>query len=456
MQTDTKVTSHVMRRLSVSIDQTPSTAPEERLLLSYLTPEEKHRLVGSFVVENFWDTFIEENRDPIDRFRQLAKESIPAFIEAYQDVWDYVIDVNKLDDQFVYEGLRKNEVLKGLSLEELILANKLLSLSLYSELEKDCLMALNKTILGELAVDMKTRYELSDEEYQLLMTPSFETFFVKYHFDHFEYTVNDDPETKEEQRKSLIRNFHANDPDLFELRYAEMHFPTGENLGAMLEMQKAALAQRAAKKAAFIEGREDFIAFEKLLEYDNFLDFEYRYNLEACPEYYLRKVLFAACQEEGIFADVEKPLSLQDQEFIAGVNKLIKIRENSYVIGLGVDFGERGEGALADIQEVSAEGTRAAILKKLKQGSPCLVRSVHGDGEVMIVGYEGESLLALNRLGNLTVVSEEDIDLSEGVTVFQKYEPKFIESLNQSADVFVARTPYLDRSSYEHAFKAGM
>jgi hypothetical protein len=46
---------------------------EKRFLLSYLTPEEKHKLVGSFVVENFWDTFINLNIDSINRFRAIAK-----------------------------------------------------------------------------------------------------------------------------------------------------------------------------------------------------------------------------------------------------------------------------------------------------------------------------------------------------------------------------------------------
>ncbi|OJU88202.1 hypothetical protein BGO17_04505 [Candidatus Saccharibacteria bacterium 49-20] len=431
----------------MSIEQTPTRATQERLLLSYLSPEEKHHLVGSFVVEDFWPIFMKENSDSINRFRQLAKESIPEFIEAYQDVWDYVIDVNKLDDEFVYEGLRRNSVLQGLSLEELTLANKLLSLSLYSELEKDCLMALNKTILGELAEDLRARYNLSDDEYQLLMTPSFETFFVKYHFDHFEYAVNDNPDTKAGQREDLIRNFHANDPALFELRYAEMQFPVGGDLSAVFAMQKAGIAQRAAMKAEFISGRADFVAFEKLLEYDNFLDFEYRYNLEACPEYYVRKMLFAACQEAGIFAGVEKPLRLQDSEFISGVNELIRLREQSYVIELGPGTDDD---TFADIEEVLIEGSKEEVLRRLKQGSPSMGR--RSEGDVMIVGYEGETLLARTAEGGLVAVSDEEFDTFGEFVTFQKYDRGMIEGLSQSIDGFIARRPYLDRTPYEHAF----
>jgi len=444
----------------MSIEETSGAVQQERVLLSYLTPEEKHHLVGSFVIENFWDAFIEDNADPINRFRQLAKESIPGFIDAYQDVWDYVVDVNKLDDQFVGESLKKNAVPGELSPEELKLGNKLLGLSLYSELEKDCLMALNKTILGELAGDMKVQYELSDDEYQLLMTPSFETFFTKYHFDHFEYAANDDPESKQIQRDALIRNFHANDAALFELRYAEMHFPAGDDMSAMLSMQKAALANRAEKKVAFIAGREDFVAFEKLLEYDNFLDFKYRYNLEACPEYYLRKMLFAECQEAGIFVDVDRPLSLQDAEFVAGVNELIALREEKYVIKLGRGSDSNEHALLEGMDETPIEGSKETILEHIKQGSPCVARtsrqvnanSTPAPTDMTIVGYEKGVLLAATENGEITPIDDVQLDEFDEFVAFHKYNRVMLGNINQSVDAFIKRKPYLDRTSYEHAF----
>lgn len=440
------------------MEQMPASATQERLILSYLSPEEKHRLVGSFVVENFWDTFIEENSDPIDKFRQLAKESIPDFIKAYQDVWDYVIEVNQLDDEFVYESIRKSTTFEGLSPEELKLANKLLGLSLYSELEKDCLMALNKTILGELAEDMRAKYNLSDDEYQLLMTPSFETFFTKYHFDHFEYATTEDSELKQTQQEALIRNFHANDPALFELRFADMNFPTGDNLSAVLAMQKAALADRAAKKVAFIDGRDDFVAFEKLLEYDNFLDFEYRYNLEACPEYYLRKMLFTECRKAGILTEVEKPLELQDTDFISGVNELIKLREQKYIIGLEVGDEETVGIASAGIKEVPIEPSREEIIKHLKQGSPCLLYTADEAApnsqscKMIIVGYDNDTLLARIDGEGVVAIDSTTVDDAEGAVVFQKHDQEFIEGVNNATDKFIERKPYLDRSTYEHAF----
>ncbi len=75
----------------------------KRILLSYLTPEEKHKLVGSFVIENFWDSFIKLNLESIERFRDIAKKSIQLFIESYQDVWDYVVDINNLNSGQVLE-----------------------------------------------------------------------------------------------------------------------------------------------------------------------------------------------------------------------------------------------------------------------------------------------------------------------------------------------------------------
>ncbi|MDB5159990.1 MAG: hypothetical protein JWO99_253 [Candidatus Saccharibacteria bacterium] len=416
-------------------------------LLSYLSPEEKHKLVGSFVIEDFWDTFNEENSDPIDRFRQLAKESIPEFIEAYQDVWDYVVDINELDDTFLTESIEKNTVFNGLSLEELQIAGNLLSLSLYSELEKDCLMALNKTILGELTDGLRAKYGFSDDEYQLLMTPSFETFFTKYHFDHLEYAINEDPESKAEQREALIRNFHANDPALFELRFADMHFPVVDNMGEMLAMQKGMLAQRAAKKVAFIGEREDLTAFEKLLEYDNFLDFEYRYNLEACPEYYLRKKLFAACQENGIFTDLTSPMALKDPEFIDGVNKLINIRSTKYIIDAHPTL---------DTDEVSIDGSKETILKYLKKGSPVLARRKgqdQSDEVITIVGYENKSIIAKNSDDQYSELSDTELASYQLFSALQKYDELVTEGLKASIRVFNKRTPYLNRADYEHGFQ---
>ena len=85
-----------------------SIKKSENLLLSYLSAKEKHALVGSFVIENFWDTFTEENAASIKIFREIAKKSIQHFIEVYQDVWDYVIQINLLDDHFLINTTKAN------------------------------------------------------------------------------------------------------------------------------------------------------------------------------------------------------------------------------------------------------------------------------------------------------------------------------------------------------------
>lgn len=416
-------------------------------LLSYLTPEEKHGLVGSFVIEDFWDTFNLENAESISRFRHIAKESIPEFIETYQDVWDYVITVNQLDDQYVSESMQQNKRFDGLSVRELQIAGNLLSLSLYSELEKDCLMALNKTVLIELAGDLRAKYNLDDEEYQLLLTPSFETFFTKYHFDHFEYAVTEDPDDKAALKKSLIQNFHANDPSLFELRYSEMHFQTGEGLSAIFTAQKAMLAARAAKKTAFIDGREDLVAFEKLLEYDNFLDFEYRYNLEACPEYYVRKQLFDAAKEVGLFPDIEKPLQLTDAAFIAGVNELITLRKNQYVIDVRVGYDELEASGV----KMQSEVPSTTLRQQLENGSVWSAL-LHGE-KILIVGYDNDQFIARDASGNYRETSIADIDTLEQIELHQKYTPGCFDLILDAMQVLNEREPYLDRSNYEIGFQ---
>jgi hypothetical protein len=419
-----------------------STA-EPTILLSYLTPEEKHGLVGSFVIEDFWDTFNLENAGSISKFRDMAKESIPAFIDAYQDVWDYVITVNQLDDRYVAESTLQNQRFNGLSVRELQIAGNLLSLSLYSELEKDCLMALNKTVLIELAEDLRAKYNFDDEEYQLLLTPSFETFFTKYHFDHFEYAVTEEPDAKAKLRDTLIRNFHANDPALFELRYSEMHFQTGEGLSAVFTAQKAMLANRAAKKTAFIDGREDLIAFEKLLEYDNFLDFEYRYNLEACPEYYVRRQLFDAAKEAGLFPDAQKPLHLTDVEFIEGVNELIALRKTQYITELSV----KEEALELHGVETFAEMSASSLKQQLENGSVC--RAVLENSQILIVGYDTDQFIARDTTGNYRQITIADIETLEHVELLRKYAPKTFDSMLESIQTLNQRTPYLDRSGYE-------
>lgn len=423
--------------------QAIDTSPQSNNLLSYLTPEEKHGLVGSFVVEDFWDTFNIENADSISRFRQIAKESIPDFIEAYQDVWDYVVTVNQLDDQYIAESITQNKRFNGLGVRELQIAKNLLSLSLYSELEKDCLMALNKTILTELASDLRTKYNFTDEEYQLLLTPSFETFFTKYHFDHFEYAVTEDPDAKSTIRETLIRNFHANDPELFELRYSEMHFQSGEGLSAVFAAQKAMLATRAAKKTAFIDGREDLIAFEKLLEYDNFLDFEYRYNLEACPEYYVRRQLFTAAKDAGLFTDVQKPLHLTDTVFIEGINELITLRKAQYITEVNIENDGIDTGSVHALTEVSP----ANIRQQLENGSIC--RATFRSAHILIVGYDNENFIAQDTSRRYYEIQTSDINELEQVEVLLKYAPGTFDSLLDSMQTLNQRAPYLDRNNYE-------
>lgn len=428
-------------------------ASNRRFLLSYLTPEEKHKLVGSFVVENFWDTFIKANSESISRFRNIAKKSIPLFIESYQNVWDYVVDINQLDDTFLTESIAANKVLNGLSLNELKIANKLLSLSLYSELEKDCLMALNKTILTELASDLREKYKFTDEEFQLLMTPSFETFFTKYHLDHFEYAVTSDTVLQDKLRKQLISNYHAHDPKLFELRFATMNFPTGSNLVDLLSVQKNSIADKSAKKIAFIGDRKDVKAFEKLLEYDNFLDFKYRYNLQACPEYYLRKVLLSACHLHGIFTDVDKPIALSDSEFIEGVNTLIHLIENKYSIELPAITELMNN---SNMKKLRIEGTFLAISSYLKEGSPCVLKNTRKKSylpeNLVIFGYEGDTLLAKTEGKESIKIAAADLKLFDEFTILQKYSDKFLEGMRKSIKRFIDRTPYLERKGYESAF----
>lgn len=439
--------------------KTAAKKSEPRVLLSYLTPQEKHRLVGSFVVENFWDTFIQLNTKSIETFRNIAKESIELFIESYQDVWDYVVDINLLDDAFLTESIPVNKIFKGLSISELKVANKLLALSLYSELEKDCLMALNKTILTELANGLRQKYKFNDEDFQLLMTPSFETFFTKYHFDHFEFAINTDPALKDKQRKQLIVNYHANDQELFNLRFAEMHFQKDSNIADLFSSQRALIADRSAKKLKFIGDREDLKAFEKLLEYDNYLDFKYRYNLEACPEYYVRKILFSACQSKGIFEGVDKPLSLKDAEFINGVNELIAITEETYIIELEdeIDLLLNSKQPLSI--KIPVEGSVQQILDHLKKGSPCLLRNSTKKSststlpaDIVIVGYSGNVLLGKAAGQELVHISNDDLKSFDEFTVLQKYRHSFFEELNESINKFIARRPYLNREDYESAF----
>lgn len=421
----------------------------KRVLLSYLTPEEKHQLVGSFVIENFWDTFNQINFESINTFRDIAKKSIQSFIVAYQDVWDYVVDINLLDDIFLTESIKANKKFCGLSLNELRATSKLLSLSLYSELEKDCLMALNKTILTELASDLRKRYQFSDEDFQLLMTPSFETFFTKYHFDHFEYAINNNPVSKSEQREQLIVNYHASDPELFDLRFDKMHFSTGNNLVELFTMQRNSITEKSAKKIAFIGENEELKAFEKLLEYDNFLDFKYRYNLEACPEYYIRKLLFAECQAHGIFEDVPKPLTLEDGEFIEGVNKLITLVEKTYTIKLGINFDLSDYSDVAQPIHISIE----SILNHLKKGSPCLLKKTGFTEEILIIGYEEGALLGQTNDKEIRL-TVDNLKSFEECIVLQKYSEEFIEDINKSIKKFIDRTPLLNRKIYEKAFSS--
>ena len=432
-----------------------STAEEpnkKKVLLSYISSEEKHGLVGSFVVDNYWETFNEEESDAIKKFRAIAKASIQSFIEAYKDVWDFVVDINQLDDTFLSENIKSSQLFEGLSHSELKMANKLLGLSLYSELEKDCLMALNKTILGELAADLSKKYGFSDEEFQLLMTPSFETFFTKYHFDHLEYVVNDNPESKEEQRKALIDNFHAKDNELFERRLADMYFPEDDDLKDTLSNHKQALAERAAKKNAFISEREELIAFEKLLEYDNFLDFEYRYNLQACPEFYLRKLLFKACQENGILTGYSHPLELKDAEFIEGVNRLIALRADKYVIKLNPQFDIHNHDSFPTLEKIEIEGSKEEILGRLRQGSPCLALKDHSSDTTVIIGYDNGAILALNNAGEQFKLSESRLQEFKKFYALPKYSSAHITELEASIKKLIDRKPYLDRTDYEHAF----
>jgi len=241
----------------------------------------------------------------------------------------------------------------------------------------------------------------------------------------------------------LIRNFHANDPALFELRYSEMHFQTGEGLSAVFTAQKAMLANRAAKKTAFIDGREDLVAFEKLLEYDNFLDFEYRYNLEACPEYYVRKQLFNAAKEAGLFPDVQKPLHLTDAEFIEGVNKLITLRKTQYIADINVE----NEALELHGVETLAEMSVSSLKQQLENGSVC--RAVLKDSQILVVGYDMDQFIARDTLGNYLQISTADIDTLEHIELLRKYAPKTFDSVLDSIQTLNQRTPYLDRSSYE-------
>jgi hypothetical protein len=438
-------------------NKTATKRSNDEKLLTYIGPQEKHGLVGSFVVDNYWESFNEVEREAIGRFRKIAKTSIQSFIEAYKDVWDYVVEINRLDDIFLRQHSRRDKIFQSLSYNELKLANKLLGLSLYSELEKDCLMALNKSILGELAADLNEKYGFTDEQFQLLMTPSFETFFTKYHFDHLAYVIDKDPESKEKRRLSLINNFHAKDTALFELRFADMCFSEDDNLEDTLTAHKEALAKRSAKKHDFIAGREELIAFEKLLEYDNFLDFEYRYNLQACPEYYLRKLLFRACQEEGIFAEYSKPLALKDLEFIDGVNDLIALRANRYLIQLEPEVDIYHIATSDSVTKRSMEGSAEEIFKCLKEGSPCLAYPLETAAEaahdtILIVGYDHDRLIAQSTLGRQLTLEAPDLKQYGNFQIIERRATGELQQLADAAQRLIKRTPHLDRSGYERSF----
>ncbi len=268
---------------------TTETANDEAFL-SYLSPQELLAWEKEYL-----GLILNSTRNKItvisDDIRRRVEETTADYTQHLIDSWERNNAVSAEVDSFLKGALPIAVWTK----EQWAEIKRLLTLIIDVDKERDFYAGGEKIKADKTVSDLNARYHFTDEEMAILQTPSFETFYEKYFFDHMEYHLGLNDGTH------LVELYHCGRRELFEARQKKFAFEktSVDKLHAMLREYEQQWNERFAKKCYFMIERPDIQAFERLLACDNIDEYMWIYTLRGLPKFVLRKEIVRRLVGQG-------------------------------------------------------------------------------------------------------------------------------------------------------------
>lgn len=207
----------------------------------------------------------------------------------------------------------------------------LLEKAIHSDNEKNVYSGgLKKKIEAE-AIRIKDRYNLSDEEYLMTLTPSEGNFYEAYRYDHLKFFfANKNGENI--GKSELIEKYHGEDEGLLNSRMETFGFEK-ESIEALTnELEKYLKRHKdfVIRKGYLMLEKPDIKTLDKLVSFDNMEEFQWGYSLMGMPDYLLRKLLYTELVRAKFLNKNQPLLSVDENELLELSKKLKEKREEHF------------------------------------------------------------------------------------------------------------------------------
>lgn len=263
---------------------------------------------------------------------QIQQEQLPEYTSNLKESWRKHLAVNDAIDTFLnYEF---QTAYKEWSITEWRCIRDLIVAAFDSDLQKGLYSAGIKKKLDTTAEQLKKKYASIENFEQLLLTPSFLTFYETRDLDQKKYdlsVLSGKPDL--ELRAKMIDQYCAGDEGVFELRdQSQTRDVSIDTLAADIAHIEASAKERAAKKGYLMSERPDIKDFEELLKFDNALEYEYTYSLRGLPDLFLREEVLKKLIENGKLDKDTNVFSVSKEAFLEKIDEQLHQLQNEYNI----------------------------------------------------------------------------------------------------------------------------
>lgn len=299
--------------------------------LSYISPEARIELATSLRavrMRPYHEQYISKIEGEVNA--AVQDESANEYLTHLEQSWQATIDENEKIDTFLC--IRNDAPFaESWSEAELEKAQDMLQRTLKAEHSKNVYSGALKRKIEYEAEKIRHKYSMSDEEFNLLLTPKSGSFHDRYRLDHLEYYL--DPEGYGQNKLAgLLGTYHDGDCELFELRLKSFNFENTDNaqLRASAAQTRERLKDVSIKKGYLMQERPDVAVVDRLLEYDNWEEFIHICTYKAFPEAILREKLLEHAQYNLLADKNARFTDYTHDEFIALVEQMHEEARTAY------------------------------------------------------------------------------------------------------------------------------
>lgn len=309
-------------------------APRANHLLSYLKGEEKYRYQQQIPkrIRPYLLNHIASLKEEVDRC--VDNEVLSAYLFNLDSAWRGHNRINGLIDWFLF--VEHLAPFKDWSLQEWQTARDLLVAAIEVDHRKNVYSGGIKRKVEKEAQNLRSTLSLSENEASLLLTPASGTFFSRYFLEHAEYHLVKTWNKAEvaERRHKLAEKYHCGDEKLLEIRIKDINLEGCDEreLKRTIETFRVRLRQLFVEKIYFMIGREAVKQIDRLLEFDNLLEYLWVYNFKGFPDVLLRDEICRRLKLAHRLPESADSLSIKPAELLSLVDDYIEHRRFRYLI----------------------------------------------------------------------------------------------------------------------------